>query len=105
MRSACSTENQSDPKHDHRRESSPARRHTSADACRPCLAKTSAEKLRSCRSASARNALSPELVHGSTGRFRKPIRDPRKQREDRAGCDDIMEMRDHVVSVVQVKIG
>src|SRR5436190_8982017 len=47
----------------------------------------------------------PEVVHLSPGRFREPIIDPSKYGEDRAGRDDVMEMRDYVVGVVQVKIG
>src|SRR6266487_4307489 len=47
----------------------------------------------------------PEIVHLSAGRFREPIINPREEREDRARRDDVMKMRDHVVSVVQVKIG
>src|SRR5205814_5015525 len=49
--------------------------------------------------------LPPELVHSAAGCFRKPIINSREEREDSAWCDDVMEMRDHVVSVVQVKIG
>ena len=47
----------------------------------------------------------PELVHASAGRFGKPIINAGEQREDGAGRDDVMKMRDDVVSVVQIEIG
>ena len=49
--------------------------------------------------------LAPELVHHPAGRFREPIINPGEEREDRSRRDDVMEMRDHVIGVVQVKIG
>ena len=47
----------------------------------------------------------PELVHLSAGRFREPIINAREEREDRSRRDDVMEMRDDVIGVVQIKIG
>src|SRR5262249_3016549 len=46
----------------------------------------------------------PEIVHPSAGRLREPKINASKKPEDRAGSDDVMEMRDHVISVVQIKI-
>ena len=48
--------------------------------------------------------LAPEVVHLSPGRFREPIIDAGEDREDRSRRHDVMEMRDHVIGVVQVKI-
>src|ERR1043166_6450485 len=47
----------------------------------------------------------PEIVHLSASRFREPIIDTGEQAENRAGRDDVMKMGNHVVGVVQVKIG
>src|ERR1700694_236765 len=47
----------------------------------------------------------PELVHFSTGRFRIPIINSREQSKERSRRYDVMEMRDDVVSVVEVEIG
>src|SRR2546429_5741756 len=47
----------------------------------------------------------PELVHQTAGRFRIPVINPGEQAEDRAGRNDIMEMGNHVVRVVQIKVG
>ena len=49
--------------------------------------------------------LPPELVHPSPGRFREPVIDAGEEGEDRARRDDVMEVRDHVIGVVQVEIG
>ena len=49
--------------------------------------------------------LSPKLVHHSAGRFGEPIIDAGEQGEDGARCDNVMEMRDDVVGVVEIKIG
>src|SRR5215213_10260933 len=46
----------------------------------------------------------PEFVHETAGHFRIPIIDAGKEREDGSGRDDVMEMRDDVVSVVQMQI-
>src|SRR4029434_10198523 len=48
--------------------------------------------------------LAPEVVHLSPGRSLEPIIDAGEDREDRSRRDDVMEMRDHVIGVVQVKI-
>src|SRR5437016_460123 len=47
----------------------------------------------------------PEIVHHSASRFREPIIDAGKEGEDSARRDDVVEMRDDVVSVVQIEIG
>src|ERR1700738_555805 len=47
----------------------------------------------------------PEIVHFPSGCFREPIINAGEQSEDRAGRDDVMEMRDDVIGVVQIKIG
>ncbi len=49
--------------------------------------------------------LSPEVAHLSSSGLWKPIINPRKDREDRPRRDDVVEVRDHVIGVVQVKIG
>ena len=46
----------------------------------------------------------PELAHLSASRFWEPVIDAGKKSEDRARSDDVMEMRDDVVGVVQIKI-
>jgi len=48
---------------------------------------------------------SPELAHLSAGRFREPIVNAGEKSEDCARRNDVMEMRDDVVGVVQIKIG
>src|SRR5437764_15335668 len=48
---------------------------------------------------------SPELVHHPAGRFGEPIVDACEQREDRAWRHDVMEMRDHIISVMEIEIG
>src|SRR5882762_3641777 len=47
---------------------------------------------------------SPELVHHSAGRFGEPIVDAGEQGENRARRDDVMEVRDDVISVVEIEI-
>src|ERR1044071_1666745 len=59
--------------------------HVHADECRPKV------------------HLTPKIVHLSTGRFREPIVNTCKKSEDRPRRNDVMEMRDDVVGVVQVK--
>ena len=49
--------------------------------------------------------LAPEFVHHAAGRFREPKINPGEEREDCAGRDDVMEMRDDVIGIVQVKVG
>src|SRR4029077_3092377 len=49
--------------------------------------------------------LPPEVAHLSAGRFREPIVNAGEKPEDCARRYDVMEMRDDVVSVVQIKIG
>src|SRR5205823_3005028 len=49
--------------------------------------------------------LAPELAHFSASCFREPVIDAGKKSEDRARRDDVMEMRDDVVGIVQIKIG
>ena len=44
------------------------------------------------------------FIHHPARHFREPIINTREQREDRARRDDVMEVRNHVVSVVQVQI-
>src|SRR6266567_379339 len=46
-----------------------------------------------------------EIVHLSAGRFREPIINPGEKPEDCARRNDVMEMRDDVVGVVQIKVG
>ena len=48
--------------------------------------------------------LAPELIHHSAAGFREPIIDPGKERENGAGRNDVMEMRDDVIGVVQIEI-
>src|SRR5262249_3532884 len=47
----------------------------------------------------------PELAHLSTSRFREPVIDASEESEDRARRNDVMKVRDHVISVVQIKVG
>src|SRR5207249_12273869 len=47
----------------------------------------------------------PKLAHLSASCFREPVIDAGKKSEDRARRDDVMEMRDDVVGIVQIKIG
>ena len=47
----------------------------------------------------------PELAHFSASCFREPVINAGKKSEDRAGRDDVVEMRDDVVGIVQIKIG
>src|ERR1041385_6736232 len=47
---------------------------------------------------------SPELAHSSAGRFREPEIDTCKKAEDGAGRYDVMEVRDNVISIVQIKV-
>ena len=47
----------------------------------------------------------PELVHDAASRFRVPIVNAGEQSEDRPWSDDVVEMRDDVISVVQIEIG
>src|SRR6476660_1903830 len=49
--------------------------------------------------------LAPEIVHHSASRLREPIIDSGKEGKNSARRDDVMEVRDNVVSVVQIKIG
>src|SRR5207237_2865766 len=49
--------------------------------------------------------LAPEIVHHSASCFREPIIDAGKKGENGARRDDVMEMRDDIVSVVQIEIG
>src|SRR3954469_1700071 len=49
--------------------------------------------------------LTPKLVHHPASGLRKPVIDTSKQTEDGAWSDDVMEMRDDVIGVVQIKIG
>src|SRR5207248_1863715 len=49
--------------------------------------------------------LAPEIVHHSSGRLWEPVIDAGEERENGARRDDVVEMRDDVVSVVQIKIG
>src|ERR1700745_4242305 len=46
----------------------------------------------------------PKLAHPSTSRLREPIIDAGEKSEDCAWRDDVMEMRDHEIGIVQVKI-
>src|SRR5215469_1813094 len=43
----------------------------------------------------------PELTHLSASRFRKPVIDTSEKSEDCARRNDVMEMRDHVIGIVQ----
>src|SRR5262249_46976980 len=45
--------------------------------------------------------LAPEVTHLAPSCLREPVIDPGENGEDRSRRDDVMEMRDHVVSVVQ----
>src|SRR6185436_5548779 len=47
----------------------------------------------------------PELAHLSPGRFWEPEVNTGEKPEDCARGNDVMEMRDDVVSVVQIKVG
>src|SRR6267143_3119450 len=47
----------------------------------------------------------PELAHLSSSRFREPIIDASEESEDCARRDDVMKVRDHVIGIVQIKIG
>src|SRR5882757_8069771 len=49
--------------------------------------------------------LAPEIVHHSASRLREPVIDAGKESENSARRDDVVEMRDDVVSVVQIEIG
>src|SRR6266496_429368 len=49
--------------------------------------------------------LAPELAHPSTSCFREPVIDASEKSEDCARCDDVMEVRDHIVGVVQIEVG
>src|SRR5262249_5288022 len=47
----------------------------------------------------------PELAHLSTSRFREPVIDASEKSEDRARGNDVMKVGDHVIGVVQIKVG
>ena len=47
----------------------------------------------------------PELAHLSAGRLREPEVNAGEQSEDCARRNDVMEMRDDIIGVVQIKIG
>ena len=49
--------------------------------------------------------LPPEFIHYSTRRLREPKINSREDGEDRSRRDDVVEVRDHVIGVVQIKIG
>src|SRR6266567_4287807 len=49
--------------------------------------------------------LAPELVHPAAGRFREPIIDAGEESKDGARGHDVMEMRNDVVGIVQIKVG
>src|SRR5205814_1876915 len=49
--------------------------------------------------------LAPEIVHHSASRLREPVIDAGKEGENSARRHDVVEMRDDVVSVVQIEIG
>jgi hypothetical protein len=46
----------------------------------------------------------PKLVHHSAGRFGEPVINARKDRENCSRRDDVVKMRDEVVSIVQIKV-
>ena len=47
----------------------------------------------------------PEFAHHSAGRFRVPKINAGEDGENCSRRDDVMEMRDHVIGVVQIEIG
>src|SRR5438046_4528106 len=47
----------------------------------------------------------PELTHLPASRFREPVIDAREESEDCARRHDVMKVRDHVIRIVQIKIG
>ena len=47
----------------------------------------------------------PEVAHLSAGRFGEPVINAGEKPEDCARRYDVMEMRDDVVSVMQIKVG
>ena len=47
----------------------------------------------------------PKLIHGTTGGLGEPIVDSGEEREDRPRRDDVVEVRNDIIGVVQVKIG
>src|SRR5205823_14915760 len=49
--------------------------------------------------------LAPEIIHFSAGRFREPVINAGEKPEDCAWRNDVVEMRDDIVGIVQIKIG
>src|SRR5258705_1799561 len=47
----------------------------------------------------------PEIVHLSAGRLGEPVINAGEKPEDCARRNDVMEMRDDVIGVVQIKVG
>src|SRR5215216_3303604 len=48
--------------------------------------------------------LAPEFVHAATGRFRVPVIQRGKEREDKAAEDRVMEVTDHKIRIGQVQV-
>ena len=49
--------------------------------------------------------MSEEGVHLATGHFRIPVIDTGEKTEDHTWCHHIVEVTDHVISVVEVEVG
>src|SRR5207237_10165074 len=49
--------------------------------------------------------LAPEIVHHSASRLREPIIDSGKEGKNSARRNDVVKVRDDVVSIVQIEIG
>src|SRR5213083_74153 len=87
------------------KQSTLVRRRTTADASRPFPAGTLEENHIHADERRPEMHFAPEIVHLSAGRFRKPVINPGEKPEECARRNDVMEMRDDVVGVVQIKVG